>query len=302
MTHTASAGVGDYFDDNGSVEIGGTDFKNANNEGSAPVNLQQALTVSSDAYFYTVGDDFWHVWQGGDEQRGLGHPDEARELGFGAADRHRARRGDGRVPDPKWKTDFAHTYYKTKKDQEARTASGTRATTSSRRSARATSSSRRCSSPTRTPRSRTAARCGQPHIADAGHRLETDKLVDGRRRRRSARSRSIRRRARTMLAGFAGAVANRRAPRTPRSRASRSTGSRRGQDRHRAGRGQGRHVAVRGVLPGSANRSTSWSPSSSRPATARRPRRRSCAAIIEAMNHLPTPPVADRQPRRRASD
>ena len=67
---------------------------------------------------------------------------------------------DGRVPDPEWKPAFANANYKTKKEKQdnGQLVSGRRHL--HRRSVRATSWSRRCSSRTRTPRSRTAARCG----------------------------------------------------------------------------------------------------------------------------------------------
>ena len=74
----------------------------------------------------------------------------------------------------------------------------------------------------------------------------------------------------------------------------------RGQDRYRAGR-RARATrrcssAIFGGATGTAvRRRSSWS---SRPASARRPRRRSCAAIIESMNGLsPTPPVVGRSTR-----
>jgi penicillin-binding protein 2 len=118
MTQNGIRGIGDYYVDNGVVPLDGTDFHNAGDEVFGPVNLEQALTVSSDTYFYTVGDEFWHIWKQGDEQRGMGIQSKARELGFGRTTGIELDEADGRVPDPKWKADFARSYYKDKKDQE----------------------------------------------------------------------------------------------------------------------------------------------------------------------------------------
>jgi penicillin-binding protein 2 len=113
MTKYGIRGVGDYYDDTGQVPLEGTVFHNASQESFGPVDLQQALTVSSDAYFYTVGDAFWHVWKGGDTTRGLGLQSEARELGFGAATGFELAEAQGRVPDPAWVKAFADANYKT---------------------------------------------------------------------------------------------------------------------------------------------------------------------------------------------
>jgi penicillin-binding protein 2 len=111
-------GIGDYYNDTGSVTIGDSTFSNAKNEQFGPVDLQQALTVSSDAYFYTVGDEFWKAWHNGEQARGLGIQREARALGFGAPTGIELDETAGRVPDPAWKSAFAHASYKTKTEQE----------------------------------------------------------------------------------------------------------------------------------------------------------------------------------------
>jgi penicillin-binding protein 2 len=118
MTKYGIRDIGDYYTDEGHVELDGTDFKNAGNEVFGPVNLEQALTVSSDTYFYTIGDEFWHIWKGGDEERGMGIQTESRELGFGEPTGVELDEARGRVPDPEWKADFARTYYRDKEDQE----------------------------------------------------------------------------------------------------------------------------------------------------------------------------------------
>lgn len=118
MASNGIQGINDYYNDTGSVKIGGTTFSNAKNEQFGPVNLQQALTVSSDAYFYTVGNSFWQVWHSGDTQRGLGIQREARAFGFGASTGIELDEAAGRVPDPAWKAAFARASYKTKLEQD----------------------------------------------------------------------------------------------------------------------------------------------------------------------------------------
>jgi penicillin-binding protein 2 len=117
MTKYGIRSVGDYYDDQGQVPLHGTVFHNSQNESFGPVNLQQALTVSSDAYFYTVGNEFWDVWKSGDTKRGMGLQDEARELGFGAATGFELDEASGLVTDPKWVQDFADANYKTKQEK-----------------------------------------------------------------------------------------------------------------------------------------------------------------------------------------
>ena len=118
MTHDAIRGIGDYYDDKGKVLIGGSTFHNAKDEVFGPVNLQQALTVSSDAYFYTVGNEFWKVWNTGDHTRGLGIQREAKALGFGAKTGIEIDESKGLIPDPAWKSAYAHANYKTRKEQD----------------------------------------------------------------------------------------------------------------------------------------------------------------------------------------
>jgi penicillin-binding protein 2 len=76
-------------DDKGSIKIGNQVFRNA---GSAPhgrVRLDRALTVSSDVFYYSLGEKFWNArGRYGD----AAIQDTARDLGLGE--------GIGRVPDP----------------------------------------------------------------------------------------------------------------------------------------------------------------------------------------------------------
>ena len=99
---TATAGLqhglitpGTPFYDNGYIKVGGQKFYNDGHNAYGRLDLQQAITVSSDAYFYTLGEDFW---QNG---RSLALQDTAKEYGFGAPTGI-AIGGEqaGRVPDP----------------------------------------------------------------------------------------------------------------------------------------------------------------------------------------------------------
>src|SRR4051794_31779628 len=119
MTKYGIQSVGDYWDDNGSIDLEGTVLHNAADEVFGPVNLEQALTVSSDTYFYNVGNEFWKIWKSGDTKRGMGLQTEARELGFGAATGYELDEAPGRVADPEWKKRFAEANYKTEEERNA---------------------------------------------------------------------------------------------------------------------------------------------------------------------------------------
>jgi penicillin-binding protein 2 len=100
-----------YINDQGQVPIGGTIFKNDNGTRNGPVNLQQALTVSSDVYFYNAGNDFWNIWKL-DPTRGLGIQSVASQLGFGHSTGIEIGDAAGRVPDPAWRIAFSKANYK----------------------------------------------------------------------------------------------------------------------------------------------------------------------------------------------
>jgi len=101
-----------YVTDKGVLDVNGFPFQNDNKEVNGPVNLQRALTVSSDVYFYTGAWSFWNIWQI-DKQRGLGIQDVAGQLGFGKPTGIELSEATGRIPDPAWKTAFAKANYKT---------------------------------------------------------------------------------------------------------------------------------------------------------------------------------------------
>jgi penicillin-binding protein 2 len=85
--------------DGGSLTVGGVVFKNAGGAAHGALALRQALTVSSDVFFYQLGQRM-------NEGRGVGGPIQtwARRLGIG----HRtgidlAEEGAGLVPTPRWR-------------------------------------------------------------------------------------------------------------------------------------------------------------------------------------------------------
>jgi penicillin-binding protein 2 len=71
----------DYFDP-GSFSIGNTTYHDNADSGSGYVDLQQAITVSSDAYFYSLGYQFWQMWANEGS-----HPEDLQQIasqyGFG---------------------------------------------------------------------------------------------------------------------------------------------------------------------------------------------------------------------------
>src|SRR2546423_1515972 len=108
-----------YYNDTGSVHIGNEDFLNDKRRANGSVSLWQALTVSSDTYFYTAGDAFWHIWNQGDPGRGLGLQQQARDLGFDKTTGIEINEQPCRIPNPEWKQTFANAYYKTSEEKHA---------------------------------------------------------------------------------------------------------------------------------------------------------------------------------------
>ncbi len=81
-------------------------FLNDHGTAYGTVNLPRALTVSSDAYFYTVGYQFWQWFHIGDP-RGHMLQDVAKSYGFGSPTGiNLADEARGRVPDSAWKIAF----------------------------------------------------------------------------------------------------------------------------------------------------------------------------------------------------
>jgi penicillin-binding protein 2 len=73
-----------YYDDIGVYSIGGENFHDDDNIPLGPIDLQTALTESSDTYFYSLGGQFWQTYDAG---RNLTGPDPlqtvASEYGLG---------------------------------------------------------------------------------------------------------------------------------------------------------------------------------------------------------------------------
>jgi penicillin-binding protein 2 len=113
MTRFGIRSIGEYWNDEGTIELEDSTFSNAGDppEVFGSVNLEQALRVSSDTYFYSVGDEFWHVWNRGEVPRGMGIQTEARELGFGEPTGVEVDEAAGQVVDPQWKIDYARANY-----------------------------------------------------------------------------------------------------------------------------------------------------------------------------------------------
>jgi penicillin-binding protein 2 len=83
------------FYDNGYIKVGQQKFYNDGRNAYGRLDLPMALTVSSDAYFYTLGADFW------ENGRSLALQDTAHEYGFGAPTGIPiGGEQAGRVPDP----------------------------------------------------------------------------------------------------------------------------------------------------------------------------------------------------------
>jgi penicillin-binding protein 2 len=98
--------------DPGFLVVQGQRFNNANGESHGSVDLRKAITVSSDVYFYTFGNQMWDAWRAGDKSRGYAVQQVARQFGFGQTtgipltESHQSR-----VPDATWKAKFAKTLY-----------------------------------------------------------------------------------------------------------------------------------------------------------------------------------------------
>jgi len=91
----------DVIYDGGSVRIGDIDFINAGKTVNGPVALRQALSVSSDVYFYLLGQKADSSGDGLLIQRWAHKLGIGRETGVDLPDEQ-----VGRVPTPKWRNDW----------------------------------------------------------------------------------------------------------------------------------------------------------------------------------------------------
>ena len=89
------------INDPGSIRIGDLEFQNAGGVAHGPVNLRQALQVSSDVFFYTLGQEM-NV----DDGDGGALQDWAERLGFGqATGLDVGNEAAGRIPTPEYRND-----------------------------------------------------------------------------------------------------------------------------------------------------------------------------------------------------
>ncbi|MET0628916.1 MAG: penicillin-binding protein 2, partial [Acidimicrobiia bacterium] len=117
----------DTYYDEGCFKFGNEQDErcNARKASYGSVNLPRALTVSSDVYFYNVGNDFWNIYnrdEGGDDAtdhpRGYGIQNTARTFGFDAGTGIELPGDDpGRIPD----LAFNKSWNKNNTDQFSRT-------------------------------------------------------------------------------------------------------------------------------------------------------------------------------------
>jgi penicillin-binding protein 2 len=86
---------GETIVDNGSITIGGQKFSNAGGAAFGPVDLVNALRVSSDVYFYELGLKMWHS---GQLQRWAGKLGIGRPTGIDLPEQ-----AEGLVPSKQWR-------------------------------------------------------------------------------------------------------------------------------------------------------------------------------------------------------
>ena len=255
-------------------------FKNAGNAAYGRVNLQACAHAferrrTSTRPATTSG----RPWNNGDKERGLGIQKTARRARIrcqrpGSSSTKRTAASP--IPSGSRRSRTRTTRPRTR---SRRTASGIRPTTSSPQSVRATSLSRRCSSPNAYAAFANGGTLWTPHVERVGERTRSTKQVSDV-TPQAIRQVSIPATVRAaMTAGLRGRDSpTRRAPRTRAFqgfplepfRSSGKTGT------AQVARGGRDTSCVRRATSRPTHRSTSWSRSSKRAGTARRPRRRSC--------------------------
>jgi len=94
-------GPGDVINDGGSIRIGDIDFINAGKAVNGPVDLRRALSVSSDVYFYLLGQEADSSGDGLLIQRWSHKLGIGRETGIDLPNEQ-----IGRVPTPEWRNDW----------------------------------------------------------------------------------------------------------------------------------------------------------------------------------------------------
>lgn len=90
-------GPDELVDSPSQVELEGTLFRNFRGRDDGLIAMREALEISSDAFFYRIGNEFWH-------KTGERQPFWAREFGLGSPTRiDLPGEGHGVVPDRAWK-------------------------------------------------------------------------------------------------------------------------------------------------------------------------------------------------------
>ena len=96
----------------GCIRVGDSFKKCSPDRGGGKVDFRQALTASSDMYFYQAGNQMWDLLQTGDTARGYAIQNTAREFGFGSKTGIDVGESAGTVPDEKWARELANVLYK----------------------------------------------------------------------------------------------------------------------------------------------------------------------------------------------
>ena len=281
MTKTAIRGIGDYYTTTARSTLDGTTFHNANDEPFGPVNLAAgAHGVERRVLLHGRRRVLERLEERRPRSAGSASRHEARELGFGAPTGIELDEADGPRPRP-----GVEVGVRRRQLQDARRSSDENgmwypgddifSAVGQGDVVRDAAAARQRVRRVRERRHAVAARTsrdGSSTRATKTSRRTTPKAI-----RHVAFDPTVH----ATMHGRAsqGAVAQSDGHRVPRrSRASRSASSR---SRARPAPRRCRARATRRCSPGcsrpNGNRSTSWSPWSSRPASARRPRRRSCA-------------------------
>ena len=73
-----------------------------------PMDLARAMAVSSDTYYYEIGDLLWIAYKAGDRTRGDAIQATAREFGFGEKSGIEIGESTNRVPDAEWRFEYTH--------------------------------------------------------------------------------------------------------------------------------------------------------------------------------------------------
>ncbi len=104
---TSDRGLYQTIDDTGVYTAQSRDKKKFRSAGAAGVvDLQHAITASSDVYFYGIGDDLYQRWAAGDKYAGYAIQRIAREFGFGSKTSIDLDESRGVVPDAEWRKSF----------------------------------------------------------------------------------------------------------------------------------------------------------------------------------------------------